>query len=157
MVATKELSRNDVYVKEITRLCKKYGGTVSPEQIVEEARPVTSPIHDHFVWTDSEAARLYRIDQARRLLRVTVTYIPAPKGDTGYVKVRAFQSLTTDRRGDDGEGSYRPITKIIGDAELYAQLKKDAVNDMNNFRLRYKRITELSEVFAAMDKAEKKM
>jgi hypothetical protein len=36
--------------------------------LVGMAKDETHPLHGAFVWDDAEAARLYRLDQARRLI-----------------------------------------------------------------------------------------
>jgi hypothetical protein len=44
-------------------------GRLTPDAVVAAAVDPDSPLHSHFVWDDSEAADLYRIDQARTLIR----------------------------------------------------------------------------------------
>ena len=44
-------------------------GRLTPEQIVDEARPEDSILHPCFEWDDSKAAESWRIEQARDLIK----------------------------------------------------------------------------------------
>jgi hypothetical protein len=44
-------------------------GRLTAEQVVEEARPQSSPLHGCFEWDDSKAAESWRIEQARDLIK----------------------------------------------------------------------------------------
>jgi len=93
---------NPEIVGFLKELAESAGGALSPAAVVEAARPNNSPIHDQFVWDDTEAAKRYRLQQASELLRVTVELIEV-KSET--YEVRAFTSLSPDR-AKDGQ-SYR--------------------------------------------------
>lgn len=70
------------------------GGRDTPEDIVEAATPVTSPLHGYFEWDNDIAGHQYRLDQARRLIaRVKVT----TKVGNDTVKVRAVVNVTNGR------------------------------------------------------------
>ena len=44
-------------------------GLLRIEKVVEAATAPASPLHDHFEWNDGEAARRFRLHQARTLRR----------------------------------------------------------------------------------------
>jgi hypothetical protein len=83
-------------------------GRLEPDMVVDAASDPTSVLHSHFVWDDTEAARKYRIYQARELIRsvklVTTTevisfqvpkYIRDPEAfphDQGYVAITKLRS-----------------------------------------------------------------
>src|SRR5690606_38140893 len=98
-----------------------------------------------FTWDEGEAARLWRIEQARRLLRVAVTILH-PQQDH---PVRAFVSLPGDRRKPGG--GYRPITTVMADAELRRQLLQQALRELSWFRRKYRSLKELASVMQAID------
>lgn len=75
-------------------------GLLNPEAIVEAAADPTSPLHGHFEWHDDKAAKLYRLGQARALIRslripvqigptvvTAVAYVPAPKYGGNYQRL----------------------------------------------------------------------
>jgi hypothetical protein len=45
------------------------GGKLTPSRVVDAARNPDHPLHTHFDWDDSAAAELWRVEQARRLIR----------------------------------------------------------------------------------------
>jgi hypothetical protein len=144
------MARDSAIREELLRLAKRDGGELKPEAVVRAARPESSPLHASFDWDDSEAAQRWRLHQARQLIRVVVTYEPGKDGDD--VPQRVFVSLTPDRKGE-GVG-YRLMVDVMADVEARAQLLADARSDMYLFRTKYRRLTELAEVFDAMERVE---
>jgi hypothetical protein len=59
--------QNEIIKAELKKLEKN--GKLTPFDVIEAARDKTSPLHEYFEWNDTEAARLYRIEQARGLIR----------------------------------------------------------------------------------------
>ena len=133
---------NPEVIAALKALCSR-DGIISPEMVVEAARSKSSPLHDHFTWDDTEAAHQFRILEAKKLLRVTVEYLPIPQSES----VRAFVSLGSDRL--DG-GGYRTSVSVFSDEQMREQLLLDAQRDMQAFIRRYKHLTELSGVIEAM-------
>ena len=125
-------------------IAKRNGGRLVPEQVVESARPKSSPLHGRFTWDDGEAADKWRIHQARMLINVCVEVL----GD-GLSKSPVFVSLSVDRGSGTG---YRLTTTVMGDSEMRAQLLKDALSDLNTFQKKYQDLKELAEVFSALRK-----
>ena len=65
-------------------------GALNPEDVISAARNKNSALHDRFQWDDSAAAHQYRLEQARRLIRVAVTVIPSLSNNP----VKQFVSLS---------------------------------------------------------------
>ena len=61
---------NPKVINELKRLAAKNRGLFLPEAVVEAAKPETSPLHSQFTWDNTEAAKKYRIWEARRLQRL---------------------------------------------------------------------------------------
>lgn len=130
---------------ELERLRRANGGTLLPEQVVNAARPASSPLHGEFQWDNTEAAHQWRLHQARNIIRVFVTVIEAD----GSKESRAYVSLTFDRAAGVG---YRAMADVLDDAVLRERLLEDARADMLRFRAKYAALRELAEVFAAIEK-----
>jgi hypothetical protein len=64
------------------------GGTLAPQDVLTDARNPNSPLHDLFLWNDSEAAEAYRLIQAREVVRVVVRMAPRPAQETTRVVVK---------------------------------------------------------------------
>jgi len=50
-------------------------GSLTAKEVLDLARPKSSPIHSHFDWNDSEAAESWRLHQARMLIACVVVEI----------------------------------------------------------------------------------
>lgn len=115
-------------------------GLLTPEAVVEFARPATSPLHKRFTWDNTEAAYKYRLWEARQLISVTVKMV-----DIGGKKkpVRVFVSLTPDRE----DGGYREINTVLSGGDYRRQLILDALAELAVFEMKYAELKELSDLF----------
>lgn len=130
---------------ELHRL--KRDGTIHAADVVEAARNPESAMHHHFTWDDSEAAAQWRLEQARRLLRVYVVR----EESAASTPIRAYVSLSGDRRKG---GGYRHLADVLSSEELYQQLLADAFHDLRGLRAKYATLRELRPVFDAVKVAE---
>lgn len=85
------------------------------EAIVAAAAPQRAPLHRYFEWDDSEAARLYRLEQAGQIRRCILV---RPIDEPDQEPVRAF--VKTVRRDEDEE-RFADATTIRDDAFLTTQ------------------------------------
>jgi len=129
---------------ELKRIAQKNKGKLFPRDVIKEARSETSPLHSSFEWDDGIAAAQWRIEQARRLIRVSITIIEGREEP-----VRAFVSLTPDR---EDKGGYFPIETVISNQILKAQMLKDAEMELRLFTAKFSTIQELAEVNTAAQK-----
>jgi hypothetical protein len=106
--------------KRMEKLTALNGGRLTPTKVLLDAKNKTSPMHQQFEWTDSKAAQLHRLWQARNLIKTvkleirtehriitTVRYVRDPEADAkeqGYVdvvtlrdnKTLAYEALTDE-------------------------------------------------------------
>jgi hypothetical protein len=139
--------RNSVIIGELKRIAAEHEGVLLPAVVVEEAADKRSPLHDQFEWDESVAAHQYRIEQARRLIRVSVEMLAGSNRTTDV-----FVSLSTDR---EGEGGYRVMASVLTNAQQRDQMLADALRELEIFRRKYKDLRELVEVFEAVKKVRK--
>lgn len=137
--------KNPLIIQELNKVASLNGGILRPEDVVSEARNNQSPLHDYFDWNNTSAAHAYRLEQARRLIRVTVTVLP----NTNSTE-RVWVNLKSERKDEDG--GYRTLVSVLSHKELRSQLLNQAVEDMEYFAEKYQRLEELSEVFSVMKK-----
>jgi hypothetical protein len=138
---------NRAVVNELSRLAGENGGVLLPQQVVQAASDVQSPLHNYFEWDDTKAAARFRLDQARQLIRVAVTFIG---NDQQQIPTRVFVSLSGDRNA----GGYRPTVAVLSDDAMRAQLLEDAYDDMMRFRRKYQELSELAAIFAEMQRVQ---
>lgn len=132
----------DPFTVELLKL--KKNGQIKPEDVVEAASDESSPLHSWFEWDDTEAARAYRIWQARVLIRTRVTII-----QDSQEPMRIFVNLTSER--NEGLG-YRELVSVMSNPDMREQLLADALEEMDRFRQKYEQLKELAEVFSAIKK-----
>jgi len=64
-------------------------GELTPQIVVDEARPEGSPLHSRFDWNDQIAGEKYRLVQAQQLIRaVRIEYIARGSDEKKFI--RAF-------------------------------------------------------------------
>lgn len=122
-------------------------GLIRPSAVVEYARDPNTLLHSRFTWDDTEAAEQWRLEQARKIIRVHVKMTMPDKLDV--VSVRAYVSLPSDRKSGRG---YRSLATVMDHADLRAELLDTAKRELRAFRRKYKTLTELAEVHSAIDR-----
>lgn len=87
-------------------------GKLTAEEVVEDARRETSPLHDLFEWDDAEAAQRWRVEQARVLIRSVRVEV-----EVRDVKV-SVPAYVRDVRAEPGEQGYRAVAQVRDDRAL---------------------------------------
>ena len=136
-------------LEALKEIAKRDGGFLRPQAVVDAARPEDSPLHGAFCWDDTEAARLYRLDQAQRLIRRFTIEI---ESDGGMVEVPAFINVSSDRSSGREQNPYRMIGDLMKSEDLLAIAEKDALVQLRGIRDRYQHIKRLGDVWAAIEK-----
>lgn len=104
--------------KLLIQIARRNGGVLKVDDVLDEAKDETSPLHKHFEWDDSAAADKYRRDQARYLIqKCKITLV-----ETEPVSIRAFVSLQSDR---DAGGGYRLTSEVVTDERRREELLHD--------------------------------
>lgn len=114
-------------------------GVVTPQSLVEFARPESSPIHNSFDWDDENAAEKYRLMQARLIINnVKVAF----KGrvTNKYWNAKVYVAPDKAIRG------YFPVEKVASDEEMHRQVLERALKEIEYWQAKYKEIEELRDV-----------
>ena len=137
---------NEAAQAEMKLLMSRHGKLVPAEAVVDFARDDSTALHAYFEWDDTEAARKYRIEQARRVIRLTIGVIVEDRPPT-----RLLVSLTTDRTAG---GGYRSVRDVLADDRLREQMLQDALSEFKLFRVKYDGLYELQKLWDAADVIE---
>ncbi len=131
--------------QELRQIETRHHGLLRAEDVVAFARNPRTRLHRCFCWDDTEAARLYRLEQARAVIRVHVAVFP--QSDK---RVRAWVSLLPDRlkRG----GGYRSMASVLSDAARRKQMLADALAELSVLQAKYAGLTELAGVFTEIER-----
>lgn len=117
------------------------GDCATPSQIVDKARDCSTELHKCFEWRDDVAAEKYRLQQARQIVchlvvKETVREEKPP--------IRFFF------KAESGAG-YQPTQVIVRNQDSYQALLKSAMCDLEALRVKYHSLTELEQVFDAIE------
>lgn len=115
---------------------------VTPENVLNKARNKKTELHKCFEWDDSVAGEKYRLIQAREIIRHFVIVTSEDKEDAP--KIRSYQITTTTNK-------YEPTRLFIQKPDEYTALLERAKSELEAFKQRYKMLSELEEIFAAID------
>lgn len=132
------------YTEELAKIAAEHGGTLYPRDVVNAARDPKSLLHDAFEWNNGIAAEQWRLEQARRLIRVQVTLLPNRNNP-----IQAFVSLSPARNDD---GGYLPIQDILANEKLLELMKADAARELEIFSMKFREIDELRPVLTEAGK-----
>ena len=131
---------------ELDQIRLAHDGVIKPEDVVEFAKDPATALHTHFEWDDTEAAREYRLVQARTVIRLCITIV-----QEDVPPVRAFVSLPSDRvRG----GGYRSIQDVVNDESRRQEMLRDALERLQAIKRTYAHLQALRPIFDAMEKVE---
>jgi hypothetical protein len=126
---------------ELMRIYRDSGDELTPEAVVEAAEPEDSPLHNRFEWDDSEAGRLYRLNQARELIRsVDLTFA---RNKSGPKTVRAFVSEFEISKSSPGV--YRATEDVVEDEVSYAMLLRNFERELADLKRKYGHLREFGK------------
>jgi len=145
------MKENDQLVAELEKVRNRHGGILRAEDVVEFARNERTALHGQFEWDDTEAAAQFRLDQARKVIRMTLTILPGLGDDRPQ---QMYVSLLSDRI--QPKGGYRPLADVISDEDQREQLLRQALCEMRTFRRKYEALRALRPVFKALEKVEER-
>lgn len=133
-------------VVALEKLARKSGGVLTPDGVLRAASSPRSPLHGYFTWADNEAARAWRLHQARNLIASVRVQMVGPVEP--QEPVRAWVSVLTDA----GRG-YRALESALADPLAREDLLTSALRELERVRRQYAQLEELSSVWAALDQA----
>ena len=112
---------------------------LTPETLVEDAKPKESFLHPNFEWNDAKAAEIYRKETARAMMRslVMVRYQDSPE-DMEPVRAYVHVGKRTDR-------GYTSIIRAMSDEKLAEEVIAQAKKDLQAFRRKYQSYEYLHE------------
>lgn len=142
---------------------------LTPENLVNEARAETSPLHSAFEWNDSVAAEKYRCEQAR-LMIANIIWVKSDIQTERRLKLidaNKFDNVETEEASSEKEANfseerafvstgeqnhrYVPIAVALTNEEWRRNLLKSAKRDMNSFITKYHRLEELDKIINDMN------
>ena len=135
-------------------VCKKLideEGAVTPERLVEVSKPKNAPLHNEFEWNNDKAAKKYREEQARQIIK-NIVIIKVEETVTEPKKIKCW--VNSDRAfvpTDEKLHRYVTLETALNDISWRDNLLEAARRDMNSFITKYRRLTELGKIIDEMN------
>ncbi len=130
--------------EELRRLAAEApGGLLKAEDVVEAAKDASSPLHPLFEWDDSEAAKQFRIQQARQVVRAYIRFEPRTARN-----VRGLVSLPSDRCAT---GGYRTTEQILQNDEWVAQMVAEVAAKVRSLKGQYSYLSHLDPLWVRLN------
>jgi hypothetical protein len=120
-------------------------GKLTPELVVDAARPQRSALHDYFEWDDAIAGEAFRREQARHLIKSVRVSYTTPSGEVH--DVRAFHAL----RDEDEPGKHYEFFSaedVASDPLRRGLLLRDMERDWFALRRRWESFSEFWSLIA---------
>lgn len=115
-------------------------GQVSASVLVEEAKPVESPVHDAFEWNDAKAGQEYRLFQARQWIRKVEIIVDDRREELVHVPVIVTES-ENDTQGR--EGYYKPVSVVRASSDEYGRAMYEVTHRLKSAKDSYDRLKVL--------------
>lgn len=134
----------------LDHLRKHHKGELTPADVVEDAKNPNSPLHPFFEWSDTKAAREYRLQQARGLIRSIVAIYVSPNEPAR--RINAFVHIP-----EPGAPHYREASHAMSQERTRALVLQRAWAEFQAWRRRYADLREFSSLFDLADEVERKI
>lgn len=157
-VATRAISLNKVVdpqkAGEAIEELRDDNGEVTPEVLVDAARPKRSFFHKSFNWEDVDCAERYRLEQARYILRSVQVVVEVPEGSTR--KIRAFTSVSSVE--DPRKRAYvHTVEAMESSDDIQTEILHQCLAGLVAWRRKWADLNELSDFIGTVNKQIKKM
>jgi hypothetical protein len=129
-------------------------GVLTPELVLEEAKDPKSPLHPHFEWDDTVAARKYRVSQAKRLITTLVVRTSVIER-RAHVYVRHEEPAAQRKYPKRVDASYLPLDAALANPGSRKQIVMRALRELQAFRRKYRDLSELSALWDEFDRIQK--
>jgi hypothetical protein len=142
------------YGPRIQELIDRYGD-VSAEDVLKDAKKKSSPLHDFFEWDDAKASRLYRLEQARMMVRSVEIVVIDSRGKE--VRPRAFlQVPVRDARSglDTRKHTIIPVQHSFVDGDLRDRIILGFRRRINALRREMRQMEGLDEAARLLGEAD---
>lgn len=159
----------EVVGKTIERI-EEEKGSVDAGSFLDASRPISSSTHSLFEWDDSIAAEKYRLQQSGQIissLRIEVIPVTEEEHNLNLEIVNDIPHKEKLQKGTLQPAFVNVKKKVVGEAGKYVNLEtamsdvdtrkiilENAFKELRTFMEKYKRYSELSKVFAAIEELE---
>lgn len=146
-----------IYGEELIKISNSIG--LTPENVIEQAKSKSNPLHDYFEWDNSLASEKWRKQQARFLINEISWVIEKQDYKTKEVTFKitpAFESVNVINESGESNKEYKPIYEIMNQEDLRRQVLSNAIREIDFWQNKYRELRELTPIFNVINKTKKK-
>lgn len=136
----------------LSKIYEKNHHHLTPQVVVKEAEAKRHPLHSYFEWNNTKAAKKWRIEQARQLIKCV--HIVSTNSENKQIQVRAFVNIKRDKNNAlthnpfINENSYYVSVKDAMSNNILRQYTVDiALAELENWMNKYRTVKELADFF----------
>lgn len=141
---------------------EKRDGVVTSESFLDYSRPEDSSTHGLFEWDDSIAAEKYRKRQATQIinqLEVQIVYEESlqDEAQVEVIPIVVSAYVNVRKKAPKEPAAFVNVIAAQEDKELWTQVMRNAIVEMNTFSRKYSRYKEFAKVCKAIAETEKEL
>lgn len=136
-----------IYKADATKVASEIeslGERYSLSDVVEKAKDESSEMHSCFEWDDAVAGHKYRLSQAGNMVRQLVI-VREEKDKEKKTDIRMFVST------GEKNNTYAPTKLVVRRQDEYEALLERAKSELSAFKKKYRILSELEEIFEAIE------
>lgn len=145
-------NKAQIYGKELDKISMKNNGTLTPNDVVEEARSIYNPLHEVFEWDNTAAADRYRLHQARQLINHITVEV---KFDHTSREQKAWISMDETPEEEKTNIKYIDVVRVLTEKPLREQMLLSAIKEVEYWQERYNDYRELNQIFTSIKLTKK--
>ena len=127
--------------EHIEELDKEHG-EVTPQILVDDARPETALMHPMYEWRDDIAAEKYRYNQAKKIMSELVICHVEQMNEEPEEPVRAFVSVNRLKE----KASYRPTVLALTEEATAERVIENAREELRALERKYRGIVNFAAI-----------
>ncbi len=127
-------------------------GNITPQKIVDRARPKNSPNHSVFEWNNKVAGEKYRLEQSKLAVRNVKAIYEDEQGEEK--EIRAWTSIV-DPDPDSKKRVYVDTFEAMNEKEIREQMLMQALQGLISWRKKWAEYAELAEACELVEQAQK--
>ena len=150
-------------VGEVLEGIEAQGDEITPQAFLDASRSEESPTHNIFTWDDSVASEKWRFHEAQTIINSVEYEIIPVKQEISEVEVEIVKSETVAKstafvnvnpKKFGTRAHYVPLETAMSNVTFRNQVLENALAELNSFKNKYSRLSELAEVFTAINHVE---
>lgn len=143
----------DVAAQELDRIRGNNGGELTADLVLSEARVKSSPLHPQIIDKSvKKAAEAHYLDNAGKMLRSIIIVYGDADNPPKIRKFSVIRSEPSTKAKGRTQKFYSSTEEALTDPGHREYILADAIREVATWRRKYASLSELAQIFRAIDK-----